>query len=73
MRSGGLTTAGLAAGTLVGSALQSWLRVDIVPIGVSTHIPSNDAGRVCQCEAFMDTPMAELFDPILWSPQGELE
>lgn len=56
VRSGGLTTAGLAAGTLVGSALQSWLRVDIVPIGVSTHIPSIDAGRVCQREALHGHP-----------------
>ncbi len=35
VRAGLLTTAGLLAGTLLGSALQSWLRVDIVPIGVS--------------------------------------
>ena len=34
VRAGALTTAGLAIGTLLGSALQSWLRVDIVPIGV---------------------------------------
>ena len=35
MRAGGITAAGLIAGAVVGSALQSWLRVDIVPIGVS--------------------------------------
>ena len=34
VRAGALTTAGLAIGTLLGSAFQSWLRVDIVPIGV---------------------------------------
>jgi len=39
VRSGGLTIAGLAVGTLLGSALQSWLRVDIVPIG-GLHSPS---------------------------------
>lgn len=38
-RAGLLTTAGLLAGTLLGSALQSWLRIDIVPIGV--RCPSN--------------------------------
>lgn len=32
-RAGGITAAGLVTGALVGSALQSWLRVDIVPIG----------------------------------------
>lgn len=36
MRAGGITAAGLIAGAVIGSALQSWLRVDIVPIGVST-------------------------------------
>jgi hypothetical protein len=30
----GITVAGLVAGVLVGAALQSWLRVDIVPLGV---------------------------------------
>lgn len=34
-RAGGITVAGLALGLAVGSAAQSWLRVDIVPIGVS--------------------------------------
>ena len=34
-RAGGITAAGLIAGAVIGSALQSWLRVDIVPIGVS--------------------------------------
>ena len=33
-RAGGLAVAGLVAGTLLGSALQSWLRVDIIPIFV---------------------------------------
>ena len=28
-----LTTGGLVAGALMGSALQAWLRVDIVPLG----------------------------------------
>ena len=36
-RAGGITVAGLALGLAVGSAAQSWLRVDIVPIGVSHH------------------------------------
>lgn len=36
VRACGLTAAGLLVGTLLGSALQSWLRVDIVPIGVSS-------------------------------------
>ena len=31
----GITVAGLLAGVLLGAALQSWLRVDIVPIAVS--------------------------------------
>jgi uncharacterized membrane protein YfcA len=30
-----LSLAGLVAGTLVGAAVQSWLRVDIIPLGVS--------------------------------------
>ena len=30
----GITVAGLLAGVLLGAGLQSWLRVDIVPIGV---------------------------------------
>ena len=34
-RAGGITAASLIAGAAVGSAAQSWLRVDIVPIGVS--------------------------------------
>lgn len=33
VRAGGITVAGLIVGAVVGSALQSWLRVDIVPIG----------------------------------------
>ncbi len=33
-RAGGLAVAGLVAGTLLGAALQSWLRVDIIPIFV---------------------------------------
>lgn len=37
VRAGGITAAGLIAGAVIGSALQSWLRVDIVPIGVSTY------------------------------------
>ena len=37
VRAGGITIAGLILGAVVGSALQSWLRVDIVPIGVSAH------------------------------------
>ena len=37
VRAGGITAAGLIAGAVVGSALQSWLRVDIVPIGVSAY------------------------------------
>ncbi|KAL0020029.1 hypothetical protein WJX77_005651 [Trebouxia sp. C0004] len=32
-RAGGITAAGLIAGAAIGSAAQSWLRVDIVPIG----------------------------------------
>lgn len=35
--------AGLVAGTLLGSALQSWLRVDIIPIFVRPNPP------VCAC------------------------
>lgn len=34
-RAGGITAASLVAGAAIGSAAQSWLRVDIVPIGVS--------------------------------------
>lgn len=32
-KAAGITVAGLLAGVLLGAALQSWLRVDIVPIG----------------------------------------
>ena len=39
-RAGGITAAGLIAGAAIGSALQSWLRVDIVPIGVRFVAPS---------------------------------
>lgn len=31
----GLALAGLVAGTFLGAAVQSWLRVDIIPLGVS--------------------------------------
>ena len=34
-KAAGLSVAGLALGTLVGSGIQAWLRVDIVPLGVS--------------------------------------
>ena len=34
-RAAGLSFAGLIFGALVGGAFQGWLRVDIVPIGVS--------------------------------------
>ncbi len=34
-RAGGITAASLIAGAAIGSVAQSWLRVDIVPIGVS--------------------------------------
>ena len=37
-RAGGLAVAGLVAGTLLGSALQSWLRVDIIPIFVRSPL-----------------------------------
>ena len=33
-RAAGLTAAGFLVGSLLGGALQNWLRVDIVPIGV---------------------------------------
>ncbi len=33
-RAVGITVAGLLLGVLIGGGLQSWLRVDIVPIGV---------------------------------------
>ena len=39
--------AGLLAGVLLGAALQSWLRVDIVPIAVSP--PASPAQRVSRC------------------------
>jgi len=39
VKAGGLTTAGLIVGTLFGSLLQNFLRVDIVPIG-GVHSPS---------------------------------
>ena len=38
-KAAGITGAGLLAGVLLGAALQSWLRVDIVPIAVSSQLP----------------------------------
>lgn len=38
-KSGGLSALGLALGTLIGSGIQAWLRVDIVPLGVSRYLP----------------------------------
>lgn len=38
--------AGLLAGVLLGAALQSWLRVDIVPIGVSVLPPLHYALKI---------------------------
>ena len=51
-RAGGITAAGLIAGAAIGSAAQSWLRVDIVPIGVSLieafmHIVAQPARFAC--------------------------
>lgn len=34
-KAGGVAFAGLLLGTLLGSGVQAWLRVDLVPIGVS--------------------------------------
>lgn len=45
VRAGLLTTAGLLVGTLFGSALQSWLRIDIVPIG-ALHSPAVLVGEL---------------------------
>jgi hypothetical protein len=38
-KAAGLALAGLVAGTLVGAGVQSWLRVDIIPLGVSLDCP----------------------------------
>ena len=48
VRAGLLTTAGLLVGTLFGSALQSWLRIDIVPIGVSADCLACKDPPICQ-------------------------
>lgn len=47
-RAGGITAASLIAGAAVGSAAQSWLRIDIVPIGVS-HIAACVYGSCSAC------------------------
>ncbi len=38
-RAAALTGGGFVAGTLIGALLQSWLQVDIVPLGVSHFLP----------------------------------
>lgn len=38
-RAAGITGAGLLVGALLGGALQAWLRVDIVPVGVGFRCP----------------------------------
>ncbi len=44
-RSFGLSLGSLAAGILLGAALNAWLRVDIVPLGVSKQ----SLCRACCC------------------------
>ena len=46
--------AGLLAGVLLGAALQSWLRVDIVPIGVS--INALQCAQLAKLRAAYDAP-----------------
>lgn len=53
VRAGLLTTAGLLAGTLIGSALQNWLRIDIVPIGVSVIYITGQAAHVLSAWIFL--------------------
>ena len=52
-KAAGITVAGLLAGVLLGAALQSWLRVDIVPIAVNppAHLPEGTSGA--SVEAFL--------------------
>lgn len=40
----GLATAGLVAGALLGAGVESWLRVDIVPLGVSARAGGGQGG-----------------------------
>ena len=48
-KAAGITVAGLLAGVLLGAALQSWLRVDIVPIAVNP--PVSPAQRASRCKS----------------------
>ena len=48
-KAAGITAAGLLAGVLLGAALQSWLRVDIVPIAVIP--PVSPAQRASRCKS----------------------
>lgn len=51
----GLALAGLVAGTFLGAAVQSWLRVDIIPLGVSApclHSLGDLGGLVSFCGAW---------------------
>jgi hypothetical protein len=51
-KAAGLALAGLLAGTLVGAGVQSWLRVDIIPLGVSPcRICGRCAASQCDCRA----------------------
>ncbi len=45
-----LTLAGLVVGTFVGAAAQSWLRVDVIPLGVRGQGWGNVEGVVCGWE-----------------------
>ncbi len=46
----GITVAGLLAGVLLGAALQSWLRVDIVPIAVSPQQSGITLSTACHVQ-----------------------
>lgn len=48
-RAVGLSLAALVAGILLGAGLNAWLRVDIVPIGVSRRRSSGRQGSLVQC------------------------
>jgi len=54
VQAAGLALAGLVAGTFLGAAVQSWLRVDIIPLGVSApclHSLGGLGGLISFCRA----------------------
>jgi len=68
LRASGITAGAAIVGTLLGTALNSWLRVDIVPLGVSSVVHFCNCCSVCHFAVFALMTFDVLVHPSILSP-----